>query len=61
MISNETKMVVAQNCLGYQPRYAITMFSMGTLSESCSNCQNFVSGKCTKGLFDEVMQIINRN
>ncbi|WMJ80030.1 hypothetical protein RBU49_14410 [Clostridium sp. MB40-C1] len=61
MISKEFKMVVAQNCLDYDAKYAITMFSMGTLSESCNNCKNFINGECSKGLFDEIIQIISRN
>ncbi|MCY6355994.1 hypothetical protein [Clostridium sp. ZS2-4] len=61
MISNEVKMIIAQNCFQYEPRYAISMFSMGTLSESCTNCQNFTNGKCAKGLFNQVMETISRN
>ncbi|QGU93791.1 hypothetical protein GOM49_00375 [Clostridium bovifaecis] len=61
MISNSTKMVIAQNCLGYNPKYIISLLSMATLSESCNNCQNYVKGNCTKGLFDEMMETIKRN
>lgn len=61
MIASEAKMIVAQNCFEYSPKFAISMFSMGTLSESCNNCEHFKNGKCLKGLFNEVFQIINRN
>lgn len=61
MISNSTKMVIAQNCLGYNPKYIISLLSMASLSESCNNCQNYVKGNCTKGLFDEMMETIKRN
>ncbi|MCY6485921.1 hypothetical protein OW763_16555 [Clostridium aestuarii] len=61
MVSNEMKMVIAQNCQEYEAKYGISMLSMGTLSESCNNCKNFIKGKCTKGLFDEIMETIRRN
>lgn len=61
MVSNELKMVVAKNCSGYEPKHAVTMLSMGTLSESCNNCKNFIKGKCNKGLFDEIKESITRN
>ncbi|KEI04747.1 hypothetical protein IRP63_00255 [Clostridium botulinum] len=61
MISSSMKMVVAQNCIGYDPKYTIALLSMVSSSESCSNCKNFIKGKCIKGLFDEVMDIISKN
>lgn len=61
MISNSMKMLVAQNCDNYNPKYILSLLSMSSLSESCSNCQNYVNGKCTKESFDEIMETINRN
>lgn len=61
MVSNSMKMIVAQNCVGYNPKYTIASLSMLSNSESCSNCKNFIGGKCTKGLFDEVIDIIGKN
>lgn len=61
MNSNNGKMVVAQNCLEYYPKYIISLLSMSALSESCNNCQNYIKGDCTKGLFNEIMETINRN
>jgi hypothetical protein len=61
MISSEMKSIVAQNCPGYEPRYALSMMSMGMLSESCDNCANFVRGHCVKDLLDEIKEKIERN
>lgn len=61
MISNFTKMRVAQNCSSYKPRYAVCAMSVSTLSESCSNCQNYENEKCSKGLFNGIMESINMN
>lgn len=61
MISNSSKMIAAQNCLDYAPKYIISLLSVASLSESCNNCQNYIKGKCTKGLFDEIMETIKRN
>ncbi|AYF53979.1 hypothetical protein G8S49_13135 [Clostridium botulinum C] len=61
MISSSMKMIVAQNCIEYNPKYTIALLSMVSSSESCANCKNFIKGKCSKGLFDEVMDIISKN
>ncbi|MFA6941335.1 MAG: hypothetical protein WCQ54_10200 [Clostridiaceae bacterium] len=61
MVSEELKMTVAQNCSGYRPRSVFLSMSMGTLSESCNNCANFIHGKCAKGLFTEIEREITHN
>jgi hypothetical protein len=61
MISNSTKMIIAQNCLGYEPRYIISLLSMTSLSESCNNCQSYIRGNCAKGLLNDMMETIKRN
>ena len=61
MVSEELKMTVAQNCSGYRPRNTIISMSMGTLSESCNNCANFIHGKCSKGLFTEIERELTYN
>lgn len=61
MFSNVTNMRVAQNCMEYSAKSIISLLSVSVLSESCDNCQNYIKGKCTKGLFYEIMEIINRN
>ncbi len=61
MVSSELKMIVAQNCQGYNPRSAYSMSLMGSLSESCSNCSNYVRGKCVKNLFDNIAGDIRMN
>jgi hypothetical protein len=61
MVSEELKMTVAQNCSGYRPRSVYLSMSMGTLSESCNNCANFINGKCAKGLFNEIEREITTN
>lgn len=61
MVSEMEKMAVAQNCRGYEPRNAAVMSSMGNLSESCSNCSNYVRGKCIKDLFDDIRNTLRFN
>ncbi len=61
MISNELKMVVAQNCTEYESKYLISLLSMSNFSGSCDSCQNYMKGKCTRELFDDIMGIIKRN
>lgn len=61
MVSGEVKMRVAQNCHGYRPRYLFSSMSLGSSSQSCSNCVNYVRGKCTKDLFDGIRAAIRVN
>jgi hypothetical protein len=61
MVSNEMKSTIAQNCPGYEARYALSMLSMGSLSESCNNCSNYVRGQCIKDLLDPMREKIERN
>ena len=61
MISSELKMMVAQNCSSYEGKSAIFMSSLGSLSESCSNCSNYIREKCSKNLFDEIKETIQIN
>ncbi|MBE6043494.1 hypothetical protein [Clostridium thermopalmarium] len=61
MICDSTKMIIAQNCIGYEPKYIISLLSMTSLSESCNNCQNYIRGNCIKGLFDDMVETIKRN
>ena len=62
MVSSEIKMRVAQNCHGYRPRYSMGLMNSITYgSESCSSCVNYVRGKCTEELFDEIRETIRVN
>ena len=61
MVSSELKMMVAQNCSYYNRRYALSMESLGNLSESCSNCSNYVRGRCVKDLFDDIRDMVKIN
>lgn len=62
MVSSEMKMRVAHNCHEYRPRNEFRLMNSITFgSESCSSCINYVSEKCTKGLFDEIREIISLN
>jgi hypothetical protein len=61
MVTNEIKMKVAENCPGYHSRFLFSSMSLGTFSTSCSNCVNFVRGKCTKNLYDGIRETIRVN
>jgi len=62
VVSEDLKMTVAQNCPGYHPRYLYSqMFSgmsLGSTTESCSNCVHYIRRKCEKDLFDEIKEKI---
>lgn len=55
------KNIVAENCESYEPKFKIVTMSVGRLSESCGNCTNFKSQKCSMGLFDGAKDIIKIN
>lgn len=61
MVNEELKMRIAQNCHGYNGRHAYSMLSSVGNSQSCDTCKNYVWGKCTKDLFDEVYKEIRTN
>ena len=48
----ELKMVVAENCEGYEPIASVFVSDVGSnITDSCENCKNFEKGKCVKNLF----------
>ncbi|WP_010241361.1 hypothetical protein [Clostridium arbusti] len=61
MLNSEMKNVIAENCESYETKFKIVTMSVGRLNESCSNCINFRGEKCTKGLFNEMKDIISVN
>ena len=61
MFSSELNMVVAQNCRGYHPRYSYYPVGVGTASESCANCANFIRQKCVKDLRKDLINKIQLN
>jgi hypothetical protein len=61
MVSNEVKMRVAQNCPVYNSRNYISTMSMLESSESCSCCRNYIRGKCTENILEELYGKIRLN
>lgn len=61
MVSNEMKSIIAENCPEYEGKYVLSMLSMGSMSESCNNCENFKGGHCVKDLLDPLREKIERN
>ncbi|GIM29330.1 hypothetical protein CPJCM30710_19960 [Clostridium polyendosporum] len=61
MYYSELKSIIGQNCIGYNPRSATSIMSMGSLAQSCNNCSNFIKGKCAKDLFDAMKIMIKTN
>lgn len=61
MLDSEMKNIIAQNCNSYETKFQIINMSVGRLSESCSNCINFKRDVCSKGLFNEMKDIISIN
>ena len=60
-VSHEIKAIVAQNYYGYTSRNPWGLANLGSISESCDSCSNFVRGKCIKGLFDDIAETITIN
>lgn len=61
MVSLENKMVVAQNCIEYEPKNYIRIINHSSISESCDDCANYIDGKCNRKLFDEIHEIVKTN
>lgn len=62
MYKDELKSIIGENCPGYEPESKLSFISMGgPLSPSCDNCVNFVKGKCFKGLYDPIKDMIKIN
>lgn len=61
MLDSEMKNIIAENCGCYETKFKIVNMSVGRLNESCSNCINFRGDKCTKGLFNEMKDMISIN
>ena len=59
--SHETKAIVAQNCYGYTSRNPWGLTNLGSISESCDSCSNFINGKCKKDLFEGLVSTITVN
>ncbi|WP_125154799.1 hypothetical protein [Clostridium rectalis] len=58
----ELKMIVAENCEGYEPMASVFISDIGSnITDSCENCYNFKDGKCIKNLFDPIKEKIYRN
>ncbi|CAB1262811.1 hypothetical protein ACFHWD_19455 [Clostridium sp. MT-14] len=61
MISIQDKMLVAENCKEYKSKNYIVGLQASYVSNSCSNCVNFINEQCSKKLFDEIDGILNMN
>lgn len=58
----ELKMLVAENCPGYEPLAVVFVSaSAGNIIDTCDNCKNYVKEKCIVDLFDPIKRKINRN
>lgn len=61
MVSLQNKVLVAQNCIEYESKSYIKIINMSSICEGCSDCVNYINGKCSKELFEEIEQIIKMN
>ena len=59
MASVQQKMLVAENCAEYEPKNFTT--AMSFISQGCSSCISYMSGKCAKELFEEIEEKIRLN
>lgn len=59
MTSVQQKMLVAENCAEYEPKKFTTAMSL--ISQGCSSCISYMSGKCAKELFEEIEEKIRLN
>ncbi|OFI04973.1 hypothetical protein CLOACE_19870 [Clostridium acetireducens DSM 10703] len=60
MLSIEKKMIVADSCLEYEPKNEFFMYS-GILPKSCANCVNYRDSQCSKDLFNNICNNIEKN
>ncbi|MFA9398563.1 MAG: hypothetical protein ACERKV_09895 [Clostridiaceae bacterium] len=59
MVQYNELMNVASNCSGYQSIFGGFSSKIGDLEgKSCINCKNFIDEKCTKNLFEDVLNSI---
>lgn len=58
---NDNRSLVGENCLEFDSRFILTKGNMTHLAQSCINCTNYVSGQCSKGLFNKVYEILSVN
>lgn len=61
MLSNETQMVIAENCSEYESRYINVLSNTGGLARSCINCVHHSDGRCMKELSKGMIEQINLN
>ena len=59
--SHEIKAIVAQNCNEYTSRNPWGLANLGSISESCDSCSNYVKGRCKKDLLEVVASNITIN
>ena len=59
MNSIHQEILVAENCMEYKPKKFTTTISC--ISSGCSSCISYISGKCTKDLFEEIEEMIKIN
>lgn len=60
-VSFELKARVAENCNEYNSRNPWSFSNMGSISQSCDSCSNFVKGQCSKDLFDSIAKAVTIN
>jgi hypothetical protein len=59
MSSIREKMLVAENCIEYEPK-SFTI-NMSFISQGCSSCISYIDGKCDRELFEGIRKSINMN
>lgn len=59
MSSIHEKMLVAENCIEYEPK-SFTI-NMSFISQGCSSCVSYIDGKCDRELFECIKENISMN
>lgn len=61
MTSEQIKIIVGENCLGYEYKYPQILSSVDTHASSCNTCKNYIDGKCIKNFFDTIKNKVTIN
>lgn len=60
MYLHENKLTAAENCPNYESSNPV-ITELSFMSLSCISCVNYNNGKCSKGIADEINNIISVN
>lgn len=61
MSSEQIKIIVGENCFGYEYKYPFILSNVDSHANSCSTCKNYVNGKCINNFYDNIKDKLTIN